>query len=60
MKAERRPLRLMPANARLEWAITPTQADAEATAASAWLHFDLPRGSFATGLLRELIAHPLL
>ncbi|MDH2291088.1 tRNA pseudouridine(13) synthase TruD [Cobetia marina] len=60
VKAERRPLRLMPANARLEWAITPTQADAEATAASAWLHFDLPRGSFATGLLRELIAHPLL
>ncbi|MHC9035811.1 tRNA pseudouridine(13) synthase TruD, partial [Cobetia marina] len=50
VKAERRPLRLMPANARLEWAITPTQADAEATAASAWLHFDLPRGSFATGL----------
>ncbi|MDH2372981.1 tRNA pseudouridine(13) synthase TruD [Cobetia sp. 3AK] len=60
VKAGRRPLRLMPANARLEWAITPTQADAEATAASAWLHFDLPRGSFATGLLRELIAHPLL
>ncbi|MGY3728292.1 MULTISPECIES: tRNA pseudouridine(13) synthase TruD [Cobetia] len=60
VKAERRPLRLMPANARLEWAITPAQADAEATAASAWLHFDLPRGSFATGLLRELIAHPLL
>lgn len=60
VKAERRPLRLMPANARLEWAITPPQADAEATAASAWLHFDLPRGSFATGLLRELIAHPLL
>ncbi|MGB2149635.1 MAG: tRNA pseudouridine(13) synthase TruD [Cobetia amphilecti] len=60
VKAERRPLRLMPGKPRLEWDITPEQAKTEGGEASVWLHFDLPRGSFATGLLRELIAHPLL
>lgn len=50
----------MPGKPRLEWDITPEQAKTEGSEASVWLHFDLPRGSFATGLLRELIAHPLL
>lgn len=60
VKTERRPLRLIPSQSRLEWDVTPVQASDAGSDASVWLYFDLPRGSFATGLLRELIAHPLL
>lgn len=60
VKTERRPLRLIPSQPRLEWDVTPAMANESGADASVWLHFDLPRGSFATGLLRELITHPLL
>ncbi|MBF7052992.1 tRNA pseudouridine(13) synthase TruD [Halomonas sp. KAO] len=45
----RRPLRLRLAETRLE------RGDGEL-----WLTFTLPRGAFATAVLRELIAHPTL
>ncbi|MFG6177101.1 tRNA pseudouridine(13) synthase TruD [Halomonas sp. THAF12] len=49
VKMARRPLRLRLAAPRLE------SGEGEA-----WLSFTLPRGAFATAVLRELIAHPTL
>ncbi|WP_110678178.1 tRNA pseudouridine(13) synthase TruD [Salinicola sp. RZ23] len=48
---ERRALRILPAAA--SW----SAAEAER---AAWLEFSLPRGAFATAVLRELMRHPTL
>ncbi|MFW6346626.1 MAG: tRNA pseudouridine(13) synthase TruD, partial [Halomonas sp.] len=49
VRLARRPLRLRLAEPRLS-----------AGEGELWLSFALPRGAFATGVLRELIAHPTL